>query len=271
MSPFIVYCLILLVFVILPAGVGSLVYGLSFWGGVGWCALGAALGVCASLLPWRHWSRAFLMWWSGRLRVRLIQETQPDGTNVPYLERYFVARIFGTRVYLHRFVGSDPHTRGLHDHPWKWAWSFILWGFYYEQRRTGVTRVSWFNRLQGDTFHRVILPRDHVMAAYGKEVFTRREAVRLLNKFPTECWSLFLHRDAGDKPWGFWQEGNIDAGTQDPSLDGVRIKLVGVSAVYTPFVYPGDAQRSGEWWLKAPTGKELRANSARADEARNAL
>src|SRR5437660_2113436 len=70
----------------------------------------------------------------------------------PYLERYFVCALFGIRFYLHRFVGSDPD-RGLHDHPWRWAMSFILRGWYYEATRSGTRAVRWFNFLTGDTFH----------------------------------------------------------------------------------------------------------------------
>lgn len=74
-----------------------------------------------------------------------------------YLERYFVCSVFGVRVYLHRFVGSDPD-RGLHDHPWAWAASIVLAGWYREVRRRGLRDVRWFNVLTGDTFHRVLLP-----------------------------------------------------------------------------------------------------------------
>ncbi|WP_244260428.1 hypothetical protein [Burkholderia gladioli] len=49
---------------------------------------------------------------SSRLPCRIIA----DG-NKPYLERYYLATVFGVRFYLHRFVASDPD-RGLHDHPW---------------------------------------------------------------------------------------------------------------------------------------------------------
>lgn len=113
-----------------------------------------------------------LYWLSGLLPCRIIS----DNGN-PYLERYYVGTAFGVRFYLHRFVGSDP-ARGLHDHPWPWARALVLSGWYYEQLRTGTRKVRWFNRLSGDTFHRVILGPGH-------------------------CWTLFWHRAQYVKPWGF--------------------------------------------------------------------
>src|SRR4051812_13096994 len=35
----------------------------------------------------------------------------------------------GWRMYLHRFWAGDLE---LHDHPWKWSFSLILWGSYTE-------------------------------------------------------------------------------------------------------------------------------------------
>jgi hypothetical protein len=56
----------------------------------------------------------------------------------PYLERYHLLRLpFGYRVYLHRFVASDPG-RGLHNHPWRHALSLVLCGSYRETRMLGA-------------------------------------------------------------------------------------------------------------------------------------
>lgn len=118
--------------------------------------------------------RRILLWITAFLPARIISD---DGT--PYLERYFVFQLFGTRCYLHRFVGSDPD-RGLHDHPWRWAYSLVLAGWYLEQRRDGDRPVRWFNALTGDTFHRVVKP----------------EGAR-------DIWTLFLHSEADVKHWGF--------------------------------------------------------------------
>ena len=129
---------------------------------------------------------------SARCRCRVING--PD--RKPYLERYFLARLpFGYRVYLHRFVASDPG-RGLHDHPWRHALSILLSGSYREtrmldarhgnalqQRRLGPGSV---NFIGGDSFHRINLEPGR------------------------ECWSLFLHAPTV-KSWGFLrQRGYID-------------------------------------------------------------
>jgi hypothetical protein len=79
---------------------------------------------------------------------------------------------------VHRFVASDPD-RGVHDHPWRWAFSLILAGWYLEERRYSVHVRRWFNWLSGDTFHRVVMP----------------EGAR-------DVWTLFVH-GGRVKPWGF--------------------------------------------------------------------
>ncbi|CAJ0698612.1 hypothetical protein [Ralstonia holmesii] len=100
-----------------------------------------------------------------------------------YLERYFVCSAFGMRVYLHRFVASDPD-RGLHDHPWRWAASIILAGSYWEQTRAHdpVRCVRWLNFLTGNTFHRVLIPP-------GMDV-----------------WTLFIVPARDVKEWGFLRD-----------------------------------------------------------------
>jgi hypothetical protein len=140
-----------------------------------------------------------------------------DG-DTPYLERFYVGTIFGTRFYLHQFVASDPD-RGLHSHPWPWAASIILAGWYLEQRRSGTYARCWLNFVVGNTFHRVILPPQ----ADGS---TRPD------------WTLFFHRAKRTKAWGF-----------------LRPAPRGAGLIYTPHV-PNVAE---DWWTTAPTGRELRA------------
>lgn len=149
-----------------------------------------------------------LYWLAGFLPCRIISD---DGQ--PYLERYYLATLFGVRIYLHRFVGDDP-ARGLHDHPWPWAFSLILFGRYLEETRSGVRVVRWVNWLTGDTFHRVLLLNGPV-------------------------WTLFAHRAAYVKPWGFLNES--------PTTN---------TASWAPFDYPhGDGHGTpGEWWKTCPTG-----------------
>jgi len=102
---------------------------------------------------------------------------------VAYLERYFLFDALGVRCYLHRFVGSDPD-RGIHNHPWQWALSLVLLGFYQELRRDEARgTVRWFNFITSDTLHRVLLPPGRL-----------------------ECWTLFLHSSKKEKRWGFWRD-----------------------------------------------------------------
>lgn len=150
---------------------------------------------------------------SGRLPCRLIN----DGDR-PYLERYYVGRVLGWTFYLHRFVASDP-ARGLHDHPWNRAYSFVLAGSYLEETRTGTRRVRWFNRLTGDSFHRVVLP----------------DGCR-------EVWTLFCHGPYV-KPWGFMRPLDTVAGV--PLL------------LWEPHAYQTDeASGKQRWWDTAPHGAD---------------
>lgn len=117
-----------------------------------------------------------------------------DGS--PYLSRYqlFNGGSKSVRIFLHHFHRGDEG-RGLHDHPWDWAWSVILAGGYTEERleagfypvnfmnnwmwappaRDDIQATNYvhgacvarhevlpghFNRIDADTFHRVEL-REH--------------------------------------------------------------------------------------------------------------
>lgn len=101
---------------------------------------------------------AVLFWLSGWLRCRLILDSGKERNHEPYLERYFIGRVFGRHVYLHRFLASD--SAQLHDHPWRWALSLIVCGAYLEDRRWGRGLVRWYNWLTGESFHRVELIHD---------------------------------------------------------------------------------------------------------------
>jgi hypothetical protein len=160
-----------------------------------------------------------LMAISGRLPCRIISDA-----GVPYLERYYLCTALGARFYLHRFVGSDPD-RGLHDHPWRWAYSFILLGWYYEQTRYGLRTVRWFNRLTGDTFHRVLLPSTNPL-----------DESKVL-----PVWTLFCHQARRAKTWGFLRDASLESGCM----------------VYVPFKYEkNDAGKDGEWWKTALPGNQ---------------
>lgn len=126
---------------------------------------------------------------SGRLRCKTIR----GDAELPYMERYFLFDKFGYRVYLHRFLGGDAE-EAVHDHPWQRASALVLTGRYEEHRsdfQDGevqqlsesrfVRRAGRFNRLRGDTLHRI----------------ARTEP---------ETWTLFWHSREKIKPWGFLQQ-----------------------------------------------------------------
>ena len=141
------------------------------------------------------WFNRMLYKVSAYCRCRVING--PD--EQPYLERYHLMRLpFGYRVYLHRFVASDPG-RGLHNHPWKHALSLLLCGSYQETRMLRADsnhalqqrelRPGRLNFISGDVFHRINL-------AQG-----------------SECWSLFVHAPKASD-WGFIQQHGYQRGYQ---------------------------------------------------------
>lgn len=155
--------------------------------------------------------RRVLYWISGFLPCRIIGS---DGN--PYLERYYLLTALGVRVYLHRFLASDPD-RGYHDHPWPWAISIVLAGWYWERRRGRAHAVRWVNVLTGDTFHRVELPAPPARQADGRAC----------------VWTLFVHRAVDAKEWGF-------------------IRDVGPAGMlYTPCSFPrADRETLASTWFK---------------------
>ncbi len=159
--------------------------------------------------------RKFLMWWSARLPVREIKHQ-----GELYLDRYYV----GTwRVYLHHFLASDPD--GLHSHPWRYGLTIILVNWYLEQRRFGHRVVRWFGIVNGDTFHRVIIPAH------------------------STTWTLFIHSPRVMN-WGFMRR-RIVSGQHRSDPRSVEV---------TVYEEVGDAEPNAlsGWWKKAPKGRDLR-------------
>lgn len=131
----------------------------------------------------------FLNWLASRLPTRRIESREGD----LYLSR---TRIYGWMpwddkpypfsIYLHRFHRPDLDM-ALHNHPWKWSFSFVLAGGYFEQRLIGGVKVM--RRVRPFTFNFL-----------GVKSFHRVD--RLCGK---ETWTLFI---AGPKfkSWGFLDE-----------------------------------------------------------------
>lgn len=164
--------------------------------------------------------RRFLLWLTARLPVREIRHQ-----GQLYLERYHVCTLFGYwRVYLHHFVSPDPD--GLHSHPWKWGLSIVLAGWYLEQRRFGHRVVRWINIVNGDTFHRVIVPDQ------------------------ATTWSLFIHSPRVMN-WGFLRKHR-------------GMFWAGPPKAYVFYEEVGDAEPSAlsGWWRNAPKGRDIRRAKA---------
>ncbi|MBK1631075.1 hypothetical protein CKO31_10045 [Thiohalocapsa halophila] len=172
-----------------------------------------------------------------RLPCRIIDGEQGE----PYLERYYVAGLFGWHTYLHRFVDSDPD-RGLHDHPWGRAISLVLTGGYDELRfahapqdadtATPITEPPlrrrhvrpWrLNLLRGTDYHRVVL------------------------RGGRPAWTLFLHGPRV-KGWGFRRAGR-----------------------YRAMARSGADFRHRNWWQTAPSGRAVRESRAAGAGAQTPL
>ncbi len=157
--------------------------------------------------------RRLLYWVSGNLPARHIMH---EGK--PYLERHYVCTLGSVRIYLHRFVACDED--GVHDHPFKYSLSFILAGWYYEDRWAKRYIRRWFNFIGPNDFHRVVLP----------------------HHAPHDVWTLFCHVPR-TKPWGFLRAAA--KGQHGPVFQ------------YLPQSEPNDPALS-DWHLTALKGKELR-------------
>lgn len=168
--------------------------------------------------------RRLLHWLTARLPCKVIG--RPD----PYVEWYYVCTLplfGGVRVQIHRFVRSDPD--GLHDHPWGWSRSFILTGFYLEERRDGwrYRNAGQTYGMTGDTFHRVHLP----------------PRVR-------ECFTLFIHGPYV-KHWGFITPMLGPAGYL-PTWTGRR------GGAWRYEARPRDRAPFDDWYKTAPKGRDIR-------------
>lgn len=161
---------------------------------------------------------------TGFLKCRIISID-----DAPYLERYYAGTWFGKRYFIHRFMASDPD-RGLHDHPWRWARSFILAGGYNElvlddnKVKTIIRRAPEINYFHGDKFHRVLLPEE----LSGK------------------TWTLFIHGPR-DQDWGFLEY------TENENGDILE-------SVFTKANTSSERKENEHWWERkdAKTGRQIR-------------
>lgn len=107
----------------------------------------------------------------------------------------------------------------------------ILAGWYLEQRRFGTRVVRWGGIVNGDTFHRVIKPE-------GADV-----------------WTLFIHSPRVMN-WGFLRREKMSGFGCAPWFRVVEHEY----GPYVRYEEVGDTEPKshGDWWKKAPKGRDLR-------------
>ena len=157
--------------------------------------------------------------WQSRLPTRHISHL-----GAPYMERSYVATVFGLRIYLHRFVACDED--GVHDHPFRHSLSIILAGWYWEDLWADRRKRRWLNYIGPNKLHRVVMPE-----STGADV-----------------WTLFVHTPRV-KGWGILHPAVRD-GAGRPAM---RFELQSD---------PDDPPLSN-WHWRAPTGRQLRADPDR--------
>jgi hypothetical protein len=159
--------------------------------------------------------RRFLFWFSARLPCRII------GINDnPYLERYYVGKLFGVTCYLHRFIRADAD-RDVHDHPWRLSVSVIVCGGYLEERVTCIEPGGW--RIKQRQMHP------------GKINIINQRAFHRIASAKPETWTLFFHTSR-IKQWGFLQPAESNT-------------LV--------YFQPFDVSASASWEKKAQYGADV--------------
>lgn len=93
------------------------------------------------------------------------------GPNGAVFDRGFLVRTKWLRVFLHRFLMSDPDEE-FHSHPFKWSFSLILSGYYIEDRLVDgkvVTKLYGpgdINVIRSTDFHSVTLASDDVFTVF---------------------------------------------------------------------------------------------------------
>lgn len=119
----------------------------------------------------------------------------------PYIERYFLYESNRHVYYLHRMLGPDPD-RDLHNHPWRNAYSRVLFGSYierrlefgFQKRKIQYIPANVINTVRGFYFYNAVSLHNTL----GE--YTWHSIVEI--KEP-ETWTLFWHEKQWSRQWGF--------------------------------------------------------------------
>ncbi len=173
-----------------------------------------------------------LLWLTENRPIRFIDKGQQ-----PYLQRYYLGALGGTRFYLHRFMQNDINEE-VHNHPWSWGFSLVLWGSYLEDRLVDICphanlsgcitkrrRVRWFNWIPPNRFHRIVEAK-------------------------SGTWTLMVHGKPAmvapnvSKGWGFLKQKISWLVESSPLCDGKH-------TVFIPM------QSKAGWWETAPLARDV--------------
>jgi len=151
----------------------------------------------------------------------------------PYIERFFLFNIFGIEVVIHRILSPDPEGRTVHNHPWMWAKSLIMWGKYNEDRIDGLTNYQDLTPIEA----KFILRRHSVSQTVDRFNFLHAGTFHRIYYIDyEEVWTLFWH-PKWSRVWGFLTEAGFERASED------RIDK--------------DKRPMEQWWKTAKKGKEI--------------
>jgi hypothetical protein len=124
-----------------------------------------------------------------------------------YLTRYHLFRSKIARTFLHRIWRADKD-RDVHNHPWPFAFAFILRGGYWELIRKPLR----YQDIDGEIFGYEDVVRYHGPMSFSFEAFKSGNYHRIIAVQPN-TWTLFF---AGkrSRDWGFLTpEGHVPSRT----------------------------------------------------------
>lgn len=158
------------------------------------------------ILPGLAMSIAILFFgWEGR-SLRIIYRDNGD----EYLRRYAIRaqqeenQDSAWRIFLHHFLLPDGDAH-LHNHPWVWSFSIVLWGSYEEEYFNTCDCPQWDPRMESCGS-----PENHHVL--------KRRTIRFFNFIPEgryhkvtklngKVWTLFFSGPRAKQDWGWFVPG----------------------------------------------------------------